>query len=351
MIKKFTGFFAGIFIFIWVILIALFLRWSMLEVYVLPFHGMMPTLFPNDHVIVNKMAYGLRWPFSSRYVSNWSEPKRGEVIVFRSPFDPDSLSIRRVIGIPGDRIFFENGNLYINEKKVIKRLPSLRKKDFSWVRDEDFSDGGKTEDKSHYVHWEETLSDSSYSILLKKREKNYLIFGPYRVPPRYYFVMGDHRDQSQDSRTWPARIQKAKGMVTFSRLSAGDETISIPKSTLVRTGDLKLPEYFETKQDTLLKGPFVEVKVSAKKAGLAGNVSAGQINVIEGKLSHHLSVNNVKALKGGLDENLVLESDILGKVIRVWFSCEKTLTGVPFLCDPRYMRWNRTFFPIHQKNI
>lgn len=347
MIKKLTGFFAGIFIFIWVVLMALFLRWSVLEVYVLPFHGMIPTLFPNDHVMVNKLAYGLRIPFSSRYVSKWSEPKRGDVIVFRSPFDLESLSIHRVVGIPGDRIFFENGNLYINEKKIIKRIPSRRKKDFSWVRDEDFSDGGKTEDKSHYVHWEETLSGSSYSILLKKREKNYLIFGPYRVPPRYYFVMGDHRDQSQDSRTWPARLQKAEGMVTFSRLSAGDKAISIPKGALVRTGDLKLPEYFETKRDIVLKGLFVDVEVSAKKAGLAGNVEAGQINTIEGSLSRQLGVNNAKALTGGRDENLVLESDILGKVSRVWFSCEKTLTGVPFLCDPRYIRWNRTFFPIH----
>ena len=348
MIKKFKGFFSGLFISVWVILFALILRWSMLEVYILPFHGMIPTLFPNDHIIVNKLAYGLRMPFSSRYISKWSKPKRGDVIIFRSPFDPDSLSIRRVVGLPGDRVFYENGNLYINEKRIKKQIPSKRKKNFSWVRDEDFSDGGKTEDKSHYVHWEETLSNSSYSILLKKRKQSYLIFGPYRIPPRYYFVMGDHRDQSQDSRTWPARLQKAKGKVTFSRLSAeGDGAVLIPKGTLVRTKDLELPEYFETQQDVFLKQLFQDVEVRARKAGLAGNVEAGQISIIEGTLSKKLGVGNGNALTGGRDENLVSESDILGRLSRVGFSCEQVLTVSAFLCDPRSIRWGRTFTPVY----
>ena len=346
MIKNVIHFLNSILIFIWILLLALILRWSVLEVYVISFQGMMPTLFSNDHVIVNKLAYGLRVPFFSSYISQWSHPKRGDVIVFRSPFDSRSLSIRRVIGLPKDRIFFENGNLYVNEQKIVKKIPSKRKKDVSWVKDEDFSDGGRTEDKSHYVHWEETLSNSTYSILLKKRKKGYLIFGPYRVPPRYYFVMGDHRDRSQDSRTWPTRIQKAKGKVTFSRVEAGP-SLFIPKGTLVRADDIKWPEYFETKKDVTLEGLFVDVEVEAKKAGLAGNVRAGQISVIEGPLSAELSVSNAQILIEGKDENMVSELDILGKVSWVWFSCEKPLIGVSFLCDPRYMRWSRTFFPIH----
>ena len=328
-------------------MLALILRWSVLEVYVIPLPEMMPTLFSNDHVIVNKLAYGLQAPFLSGYISQWSEPKRGDVIVFRSPFDSDSLSIRRVIGLPEDRIFFENGNLYVNEEKIRKRIPSKRKKDFSWVRDEDFSDEGMTEDKSHYIHWEETLSRATYSILLKKKKKGYLIFGPYRVPSRYYFVMGDHRDQSQDSRTWPARIQKAKGIVTFSRLEAGP-VVPIPKGTLVRTNHLKWPEYFETQKKVVLQNLFVDVEVQARKAGLTGNVEAGQINVIEGRrLSTMLSVSNAHALTGGRDENLVSKSDILGKVTFVWLSCEKTFVVFPFLCNPAYMRWNRFFLSIY----
>ena len=356
--KRFMELFGGFFIFAWVILLALTLRWSVLEIYVMPLTGMMPTLFANDHLIVNKMAYGLRAPFSSYYISQWAEPRRGDVIVFRSPFDRGSLSIRRVIGVPGDRVFFERGNLYVNEQRTPKRPPTRRKKDFSWVRDEDFSDGGLTEDKSHYAHWEEELSDFTYSVLLKKKQKSYLIFGPYRVPPRYYFVMGDHRDQAQDSRTWPARIQKAKGVVTFSRAKPkggapgagrGGRAVRIPKGTLVRTADPQLPEYFETQQTVLLKGVSVEVKVTARKAGLAGNVPAGQITVIESRLPARLAVYNARALTGGKDKNLVFEPDILGRVSRVWFSCEKTLTMLSFLCDPGYIRWNRTFFPVHHR--
>ena len=347
MIKKLTNFFNSVFIFIWVVLLALILRWSVLEVYVIPLQGMMPTLFSGDHVIVNKLAYGLRTPFFPYYISQWTLPKRGDVIVFHSPFNSNSLSIRRVIGLPGDRVFFENGNLYVNEQQIIKQIPSERKKDFSWVRDEDFSDRGMTEDKSHYVHWQETLSDSTYSILLKKKKQGYLIFGPYRIPPYYYFVMGDHRDQSQDSRTWPAQIQKAKGKVTFSRLNAG-LAVLIPKGTLIRTSDSRLPQYFETQMDVVLKGLFVDVKVKARKAGLAGNVLAGQINLIESRsLSAKISVSNAQALTEGKDENLVFEPDILGRVSRVWFSCEKKLAITSFLCDPRYIRWDRTFFPVH----
>ncbi len=345
--KKIINCLNSVLILIWVILLAILLRWSILEIYVMPLKGMMPTLFPNDHLIANKLAYGLISPFSSSYILQWAVPQRGEVIVFRSPFDSRSLSIRRVVGVPGDRVFFENGNLYINEQKIIKQIPARKKKDFSWIKDEMFSDEGMTADKSHYIHWEETLSDITYSILLKKKREGYLIFGPYHIPPRYYFVMGDHRDQSQDSRTWPARIQKAAGNVTFSRTNTDAPALLIPKGTLVRTGDLKLPEYFETKQDVTLKGLFTDVEVLAKKAGRAGNVSAGQINVIEGSLSAQLSVSNEHTLTGGKDENLVFEGDILGKISYVWFSCEKTMKVFSVLCDPRYIRWNRTFFPIH----
>ena len=332
----------------WLILLALILRWSVLEVYIMPFHGMMPTLFPNDHIIVNKLAYGLRTPFSSQYLSKWSRPKRGDVIVFRSPFDLKSLSIRRVVGVPGDRVFFESGTLYVNEQKVMKHLPVQTKKDWSWVRDEDFSDEGLTEDKNHYNHYEERLSHYSYSILLKKKKPGYLIFGPYHIPKGYYFVMGDHRDRAQDSRTWPARLKKARGVVTFSRSQRGPVVV-IPKGTLLSTEDNKMPEYFETTEKALLEDLLVEVPIQAKKAGLTGNVSSDQVTVLKGPLSQILSVSNKQALKGGEDQNLVLEKTILGRLSRIWFSCEKILRYAPFFCDPRHMRWNRTFYPVHHR--
>ncbi len=346
MIKKTFKFFNKILIFVWIVLIALVLRWSVLEVYMIPISEMMPTLFINDHIIVNKMAYGLKVPFFHKYLSKWSSAQRGDVIIFKSPFDSSSISISRVVGVPGDRVFFEGGSLYLNENKILKKKPVKRKKDFSWVRDESFSDGGKTADKNHYTHWEEKIEKRSYSILLNNQRKGYLIFGPYRIPKGYYFVMGDHRDKSQDSRTWPAQLEKAIGSVTFFRDKKGSEII-IPKGTLVRTDHTRLPEYFLTLEEALLKDVSVDVPVQARKAGLAGNVSARRIRIIEGDLPAELSVSNTKALQGGRDENLVAEHDVLGCVQRVWFSCEKTLPVLHFLCDPRTIRWGRSFYKVH----
>ena len=208
MIKKTVNFLGKALVFVYLILLALTLRWSVLEVYVMPFNGMMPSLFAGDHVFVNKMAYGLRAPFFSQYFATWSPPKRGDIIVFRSPFDRKSLSIRRVVGIPGDKIFFEEGHLWLNGQKIPLHLPAERKRDFSWVRDQDFSDGGLTEDKSHYTHYEERLADSVYSVLIRKKKPQHLVFGPYLVPSQHYFVLGDNRDRAQDSRTWPKTVPK-----------------------------------------------------------------------------------------------------------------------------------------------
>ena len=230
--------------------------------------------------------------------------------------------------------------------KFLKKKPIKRIKDFSWVRDEDFSAGGKTEDKSHYTHWEEQLDKRSYGVLLNNRRKGYLIFGPYRIPKGHYFVMGDHRDRSQDSRTWPAQLEKARGEVTFFR-EKKESVIVIPKGTLVRTDHARLPEYFITLEKVLLEGMSVDAPVQARKAGLGGNVSAGRIRVIEADLPSELSVKNTEVLQGGRDENLVVEADILGRVGWVWFSCEKTLPVVHFLCDPRTIRWGRTFYKVH----
>ena len=346
MIKKLFKLFNKIFIFIWVILIALVLRWSGLEVYMIPISEMMPTLFVNDHIVVNKMAYGLKVPFFHKYLSRWSSVQRGDVIIFKSPFDSSSISISRVVGVPGDRVFFEDGSLYLNEKKILKKKPVKRQKDFSWVRDEDFSEGGATEDKNHYTHWEEKLGQISHSILLNNQQKGYLIFGPYRIPKGYYFVMGDHRDKSQDSRTWPAQLEKAQGEVTFFREKKGPMII-IPKGTLVGTNHTQLPEYFITLEKVVLEGVSVNAPVQARRAGLAGNVSAGRIRIIEGNFPLALKVNNTRSLQGGRDENLVAETDILGRVGRVWFSCEKTLPVLHFLCDPRTIRWGRTFYKVH----
>ncbi len=216
---------------IWVIVLALVLRWSVVEIYRIPLSDMLPTILPHDYITINKMAYGLRLPFSSPYTIQWSHPARGDVIVFRTPFDSKYLSIRRVIGLPGDHILVKNDIVYLNEKQILHTIPNRRAKDFSWIKDEAFSNEGITENKNHYGHWEEHLSGRAHSILLKKNKSRGLVFGPYHIPPGYYFVMGDHRDRSQDSRTWP--VQKSGDNEKYTNLVSESDILGRANRILI----------------------------------------------------------------------------------------------------------------------
>ena len=172
---------------------ALMIRWLFLESYVIPTSSMIPTLLVNDHIFVNKISFGLRIPFTEKWLVNWGEPQRGDVVIFKFPESRSKYFIKRVIGVPGDRIYYENGQLYVNEAVVEKSIPKLRKADEQWLTDEQ---------KEHFVQWEESLNDHNYSILLKKGERDGESFGPITVPAEHYFVMGDSRDNSEDSRMW-----------------------------------------------------------------------------------------------------------------------------------------------------
>ncbi len=145
------------------ILTALCLRWGIAEAYVIPSESMEPTLEVNDRIFVNKLAYGIRLPFSKIWLKKFQEPQRGDVVVFRYPKDESIFYVKRVIGIPGDEIFYSaEGVLYVN---------------------------GQPLDESHY----ET------KLRADQRPR---AFGPLTVPPGQLFAMGDNRDNSSDSRVW-----------------------------------------------------------------------------------------------------------------------------------------------------
>jgi signal peptidase I len=182
------------------ILIALTIRWGFMEAYVIPSGSMLPTLLIHDHIFVNKFVYGLRVPFTEKWLVKFKEPERGEVIVFKYPDNKDIFFIKRIVGIPGDKIYYENGNLYINDQIVKKYPPQEHKKDFAWLRDEDFENEGPGA-LDLFTHWEEQIGDQTFSILNRKG-KTADVFGPYTVPPDSFFVLGDNRDRSKDSRFW-----------------------------------------------------------------------------------------------------------------------------------------------------
>ncbi len=93
------------------IFIALVIRWGFAEAYVIPSRSMEPTLLIHDHIFVNKWIYGLRVPFTSEWLMHFQKPKRGEIIVFKNPKQPDIFLIKRVIGLPGDKIEYRSNQL------------------------------------------------------------------------------------------------------------------------------------------------------------------------------------------------------------------------------------------------
>jgi signal peptidase I len=172
-------------------IVALFIRQFVVEAFKIPSGSMIPTLTIGDHLLVNKFIYGPRIPFTDSRIFTWKGPKRGEIIVFKYPENEDKNFIKRVIGLPGDKIQIINGKLYINDQ-VVPVTPTGPPADKS-------VEGGQSFGKPMFH--EEQLGTVKHTIqyLMDQSRKN---DGPWLVPKDSVFVMGDNRDNSQDSRVW-----------------------------------------------------------------------------------------------------------------------------------------------------
>jgi len=156
------------------------LRGSVVEAFKIPSGSMIPTLRIGDHLLVSKLSYGLRLPFVTNSLALWSTPTRGDVVVFTRPDDETTLEdeadinlIKRVIGLPGDKVEVRNTSVFINDERL---------------------------DES-YAIWDEG----------GLREGN---FGPEKVPEGHIMLLGDNRDHSKDSRFWQdpfVNMQRIKG--------------------------------------------------------------------------------------------------------------------------------------------
>lgn len=159
--------------FIIAILLALFIRTFVIQAFKIPSGSMLPTLQIGDHLLVSKFIYGLKIPVSGKTLIPWKKPKHGDVVVFKYPKDRSIDYIKRVIGVPGDTIEIRNKRIFINNKPI----------------------------KDPHAHYQtRTVLKGSVS----PRDN----FGPISVPDGKFFVMGDNRDNSHDSRFWGFVDQK-----------------------------------------------------------------------------------------------------------------------------------------------
>lgn len=170
------------------VLLALVIRFFVISAYKIPTGSMVPTLKVGDFIFSYRLPYGVPIPFSGGKRISMELPKRGDVVVFRYPENPRVNYVKRVIGLPGDRIEIKNHELYINEVKseyeiktpdLIADLPS----------------------NELYDVYEEKIGTTSHLVLRSKSDEADF-FGPMVVPPGEVFVLGDNRDTSDDSRYW-----------------------------------------------------------------------------------------------------------------------------------------------------
>lgn len=169
-----------------ILLLVLMLRSFIVEPFRIPSVSLEPTLLVGDFILVNKFDYGLRLPVLGKQIIPVGTPQRGDIMVFRYPNNPSMDFIKRVVGLPGDHISYINKTLYVNGKKAVQKKLGYEDPNARFMPRE-----LKEEDLlgvKHQIYLRDDVApDNLYDVV---------------VPPNQYFMMGDNRDESNDSRTW-----------------------------------------------------------------------------------------------------------------------------------------------------
>lgn len=181
-----------------VLVLVLVVRSFLFEPFQIPSGSMLPTIKIGDFIIVNKFSYGVRLPVTHSKILAVNSPQNGDIAVFRYPLDTRTNYIKRVIAIPGDTVSFDNNQLALNGVPIERSLIEGR------------PEGGMLSERAY----QEKLGTASYTVH-SYPESNYR-FPEITIPEGYYLVMGDNRDQSNDSRFWcKGMAQQDLGCISF----------------------------------------------------------------------------------------------------------------------------------------
>ncbi len=182
-----------------VLLCVLVLRAFVFEPFRIPSGSMMPTLLVGDFILVNKYAYGLRMPVWQNRITEGEKPQRGDVVVFRYPKDESQDYIKRIVGLPGDHVSYYNKKLSINGKPMKLEADGI----YQGLAERNQMPNATGCDRigtSCQIYIEE-IGDRKHTIMLNPGG-SFGVSGEIFVPEGHYFVMGDNRDHSNDSRLW-----------------------------------------------------------------------------------------------------------------------------------------------------
>jgi len=204
-----------------VLLIVFLLRGFIAEPFRIPSGSMYPTLEIGDFILVNKFAYGVRLPISHNKIINVGDPRRGDVVVFRYPDQPSQNYIKRLVGLPGDVLSYKDNVLYVNGSPVSsKAIGSYDYRDSSKRRVNAYQFEeviAQTNDGADGYAKYNTLAVSPNGFFSSRNWQE-------RVPEGHYFMMGDNRDNSADSRKWGfLPDENVIGKAFFVWMSWGDE--------------------------------------------------------------------------------------------------------------------------------
>jgi signal peptidase I len=220
------------------LLIFLFIRTFFVEAFRIPSGSMIPTLLVGDWLFVNKLVYGPHIPFTNVNLPGYSDPKRGDVVVFVSPFQPDMAAngedptptlVKRLIGMPGDTLYMREGLVYING--------NAQRQGFAAANNEK----GDPNSTDPLFAWQKRYALASSRFGSAPAQPTHDNWGPLVIPATHYFMMGDNRYCSKDSRYWgivPRENVRGRPLFVYYSYRPGDVP---PEVCAYETSDRPLP--------------------------------------------------------------------------------------------------------------